>query len=268
MNEDAQPKYSVPFYVENTTSRTQTLYIRKSQNDAPTLTIEYSTNNSDWSTLGTTSTTPLTKPLQAHSKIYLKCNTNAWGHGMNLYNCMYGVSKVGGNIMSLLYGSNFNGEETTFPGNTQNQFSKLFYDLRGSSVLTDASELLLPAKELRYSCYEAMFYNCVSLVNAPALPATSLVYGCYSDMFVGCTSLTKAPDLNTYVLSQACYANMFQNCTSLNEIKCLALNKSATQCTYYWLNNVSSTCTFYKKAGTTWTTGSDGIPSGWTVVEV
>jgi hypothetical protein len=35
--------------------------------------------------------------------------------------------------------------------------------------------------------------------------------------------------------------------------------------TSFWTNNVASTVTFIKCAGDTWTTGTSGIPTGWTV---
>jgi hypothetical protein len=61
---------------------------------------------------------------------------------------------------------------------------------------------------------------------------------------------------------------MFKGCSSLNYIKCLATNRSATNCTSNWLSGVSSTATFIKHPGMSdWTTGKSGIPSGWTVVD-
>ena len=59
---------------------------------------------------------------------------------------------------------------------------------------------------------------------------------------------------------------MFYNCTRLNYIKCLATDISATNCTQGWVSGVASTGTFVKNPNmTSWTTGVDGIPSGWTV---
>ncbi len=39
------------------------------------------------------------------------------------------------------------------------------------------------------ACYQAMFYDCVNLIAAPALPAITLKRYCYASMFNGCTSL-------------------------------------------------------------------------------
>ena len=85
-------------------------------------------------------------------------------------------------------------------------------------------------------------------------------------MFQGCTNLTTAPELPATTLTPSCYESMFQACESLNYIKCLATDISASNCTVNWVLNVPSTGTFVKKASMTrWTTGSNGIPEGWTV---
>ena len=69
-------------------------------------------------------------------------------------------------------------------------------------------------------------------------------------------------------LANSCYSGMFQNCSSLNDIKCLATNISATDCTWNWVSGVASTGTFVKAADMTgWTTGTNGIPVNWTVEE-
>jgi hypothetical protein len=58
---------------------------------------------------------------------------------------------------------------------------------------------------------------------------------------------------------------MFSGCTKLNSVTCLATNISANNCTYGWLTGVAATGTFTKAGTTSWTTGGDGIPEGWTV---
>ena len=56
------------------------------------------------------------------------------------------------------------------------------------------------------------------------------------------------------------------NCESLNYIKCLATDISATNCTNGWVSGVAATGTFVKASSmTSWTTGTSGIPTGWTV---
>jgi hypothetical protein len=75
-----------------------------------------------------------------------------------------------------------------------------------------------------------------------------------------------APELPATTLEWSCYSFMFYNCTSLNYIKCLATDISAIDCTNDWVSGVASSGTFIKAASMTgWTTGVNGIPSGWTV---
>ena len=129
--------------------------------------------------------------------------------------------------------------------------------------LTTAPEL--PATTLADGCYYSMFSGCTSLTTAPALPATTLAKSCYYSMFQGCTSLTTAPELPAATLANSCYRSMFYKCTKLNYIKCLATDISAYNCTYNWVYGVASTGTFVKPSSmTSWTTGVNGIPTGWT----
>ena len=111
-----------------------------------------------------------------------------------------------------------------------------------------------------------MFYGCTSLTTAPELPATTLANNCYESMFRGCIKLTSAPVLPATTLVYWCYNNMFRDCKNLNYIKCLATDISATDCIYNWVDGVASTGTFVKNPNmTSWPTGVNGIPTGWTV---
>ena len=120
-----------------------------------------------------------------------------------------GSFDVEGNIMSLVYGDNFEGQ-TSLEGYTT-LFEYLFY---GSKVQS-AENLILPATTLTHACYLEMFESCRSLTTAPALPATTLAEYCYAAMFNECTSLTTAPELPATVLALRCYENMFKGCTGL-----------------------------------------------------
>lgn len=152
-------------------------------------------------------------------------------------------------------------QATELPATTlmDNCYDSMFYNCTSLSMPPS-----LPATELSGACYANMFRGCTSLVNAPALPATTLSALCYYNMFGGCTSLIQAPELLASTLTNYSYAYMFENCTSLNYIKCLATNRSAEQCTLVWVSGVSSTGDFYAPASTTWVSGANGIPTGWT----
>lgn len=129
----------------------------------------------------------------------------------------------------------------------------------------------LPATTLAPSCYVEMFIGCTSLVNAPTLPATTigaLATNCYLSMFQGCTSLMNAPVLPaTTIQASGCYKAMFSGCTSLGNVKCLASGFPNPSCTENWMRGVPASGTFTKAAGTTWSSGASGIPTGWTVLE-
>ena len=143
----------------------------------------------------------------------------------------------------------------------ENCYWGMFY---GCKSLTTAPEL--PATTLAKGCYRQMFDDCTSLTTAPELFATTLAESCYYCMFKGCSALTTAPELPATTLTRECYYEMFNGCTSLKYVKCLATNKSATDCTQDWLKDTSSSGTFVKKSGISWTSGSSGIPTGGTVI--
>ena len=111
----------------------------------------------------------------------------------------------------------------------------------------------------------SMFRGCTSLLNAPVLDVDVLARVIYESMFLGCTSLKKAPVLKAEVLEQDCYDYMFSGCTSLEEIVCYAKSKNYQYCSYAWLADASATGDIYVTREFEWTTGTSGIPSGWTV---
>lgn len=196
---------------------------------------------------------------------------------------------VSGNILSLTSGDNFR-NVTTLVGLGNGVFKELF---KNCLEMTNAENLVLPATTLVNSCYQSMFEGCTSLTTAPTLPATTLTNFCYQEMFSGCTSLTTAPTLpsttlanNCYykmfyacsslttapstlpatTLTDRCYKEMFSGCRNLSEITCLATDISAADCTTGWVSGVNASGTFYKNSSMQdWTTGNNGIPSGWTV---
>lgn len=189
-----------------------------------------------------------------------------------------------GNIMSLCHSDFLNASAMA-----SYSFSHLFRN----SLINDASNLVfpsfassacyeymfsvcsiitaptsLPATTLADSCYFGMFSGSTGLTTAPNLPSTTLASWCYADMFQGCTSLTTAPELSASTLTANCYRRMFSGCTSVSAITCLATDKSASKCTKDWVGGVAANGTFVQASGVSWSTGVDGIPSGWTVETV
>ena len=111
-----------------------------------------------------------------------------------------------------------------------------------------------------------MFSGCTSLTTAPKLPAITLAPNCYYKMFYGCTSLNESSELRATTLVNSCYYQMFFGCSKLDNITMVATNISATNCLKEWVKGVASTGTFVKAPSmTSLSTGTSGIPSGWTV---
>ena len=211
-------------------------------------------------------------PLAAGETLYLKGN-NENGFSNDIRVCSFGDTPISnvddtlstgkfechGNIMSLLYGDDFE-DKTTIPS------TRCFFYLFRNCTLTTAPEL--PATTLANYCYSHMFNGCDSLTTAPELPATTLSSGCYSNMFLSCWNLTTAPELPATTLVSECYNQMFYDCRSLNHITMLATDISASNCLKDWVYGVSPTGTFVKHPDmTSLPTGTSGIRYGWTVID-
>ena len=174
---------------------------------------------------------------------------------------------VRGNSMALLYGDS--GKDNLSLNGKSYAFNRLF---NNATNLISVSSDFLPATTLSTYCYYYMFYGCTGLTSAPKLPATTLQQYCYYYMFRGCSSLTTAPDLLATTLQRYCYQYMFQNCSKLNYIKAMfttdpgnSNSSNQARYTYNWMSNVSSSGTFVKNSGATWSrTGAHAVPSGWT----
>ena len=126
----------------------------------------------------------------------------------------------------------------------------------------------LSSMNLAEYCYACLFNGCSNLTIAPSLPATSLKRFCYTAMFEDCINLIQAPELIATTLSHKCYENMFINCSKLNYIYCAAADVSSDTYTSNWVNGVSPTGTFKKSSSANWSTGTSGIPSGWTIENI
>lgn len=214
------------FYVEDASGNSNTLSITNSSSDAYNIEVFKSTDQTNWESMGTTSTTPITATIPANSKLYLKATTARWGRSVYDYTGITVNSNynVGGNILSLLFGDNF--QNASFTGSNFNAFTCLF---NGSTYLINAGNLVLPSNT-ENSCYRRMFFNCTGLTTAPALPATTLTDYCYCDMFSTCESLRIPPALPATTLAGYCYAGMFEYCTHLTTAPALPVTTLTNWC--------------------------------------
>lgn len=235
---------------------------------APTNIVQYSLNDGDWTNWDSTNGLS----VSANDKVRFK--SNATVSYRNQFLTSSGNFDVYGNIMSLCYGDNFEGQyDIPF----DYMFNSLFNHNRKASTLINAENLILPATGLTDTCYSMMFYNTPSLLTTPQeLPATIGYHACYLGMFSYCTSITKSPiirvDKAANSSQNSICSTMFDHCSSLNEITALGLvgtyQHISTSNFGTWVNSVAATGTFTMTSGANWSSGTDGIPSGWDVVEI
>ena len=263
---------------------------KASSRSAGTRTIEYSINDDSWVSIASSTADSIVNVVAGDVVRFRGNNTNYCSQSAGTYAHCFSAStavfNAYGNIMSMIEGDDFVGADGFADPYVFRNF------LYGTNLI-DASNLImaataltegcylgtfggglleippeLPATQLATRCYLNMFINATHLTKAPALPATTLAYNCYQAMFYGCTNLETAPELPATQLTSQCYYSMFDGCRKLNYIKCLATNIDPSTSRTYWVRNVASTGTFVKDASmTSWPTGTNGIPSGWTVVD-
>ena len=223
--------------------------------------IQYSVNDGAWTPI--TATTGGTEiSVSANDVVRFKGTNTSYGTDKNNYaglNEGTAYFNIEGNIMSLIYGDNFIGNSTL--SGTFN-----FCEFFKNTKVVSAENLILPSLTLADYCYRAMFSWCTYLTVAPQLPATTLTKGCYYYMFEHC-AISEAPVLLAETLVTECYFHMFDNCANLGYIKCAAKNPNSapTSALTKWVVSVAASGMFVKNGNTNWSTGENGIPSGWTV---
>lgn len=237
-------------------------------------TVQYSKNNGTWTSITASSTMSI--PVVIGDVVRFKGTNTRYCEGDKANYSSFGSTEGGvgggtaqfnaeGNVMSLIYGDNFDGQ-------TALTSSYNFCQLFKCSHCVSAENLVLPAMTLTLYCYRAMFSRCNDLIKTPKiLPATTLAQGCYYYMFEQSPSFTDAPELPAETLVTQCYCSMFDKCTSLNYIKCMATSGfSSSNCKASWVRSVASSGTFVKDSSVsvnTWSRGNNGIPTNWLVYD-
>lgn len=180
------------------------------------LTVSYSINGGSWNSI--TSTTAATNQIVVNAGDIVRFKgindalTNYSSSGCLIHHKIINTNNcyVYGNIMSLLYGDDFEGQEEL----TEDYAFSSFFSGNQNILLHPTKPLSLPATGLTNSCYSYMFSGC-KITSAPKLPATTLANGCYRYMFKDCINLSVAPSLPATELESDCYSHMFSGCTSL-----------------------------------------------------
>lgn len=206
------------------------------------LTIEYKVENKDWESANSTT---ISIKANAKERVWFRGLNDSYatgnsedGYKPTVFNCYNGEFYLYGNLMSLIYGDEYE-SKTTITG--EYAFFKLFF--QNSNIINHPNlEIELPATTLSASCYRNMFYSCTKLTQAPKLPAKKLEEACYASMFCYCSSLKKAPvmvaeemaymsctwmmmrsgieqapELPAMALAQSCYEFMFMECPNLKK---------------------------------------------------
>lgn len=259
--------------------------------------IEYSVDGINWSSVNVHSSSfgEITTIDSGETVYFRSTNKTFKQSGDDASNMRLRANKdviLSGNLFSMIYGANFSGQ-TVFDGDVSRMFGYLYlersvleswgitwkdeYALFNNSGILDSSGLVIPATkytEFPWGNFMELFGGQSKMTRTmPELPCTDLSELCYYMMFHNCYNLENAPILPAQFLPYNAYSLMFSHCYKLDHIECYATEfqltqESHTPPTSGWVNRVAETGTFVKTSGVTWTVGNDGIPSGWTVVEV
>ncbi len=133
--------------------------------------------------------------------------------------------KISGNIMSLLSPKDY-AKMKDIPNSYcfYRLFEKFGSVAQPTNGNVDASDLLLPATELKDHCYKNMFGPATGfgspIYKAPkTLPATIAADNCYEEMFIRNEYLTTTPIICLETLSNFACSSMFQGCKTLNVVE-------------------------------------------------
>ena len=212
--------------------------------------LEYSTDQGNtWTKTNNTGSTKViitTPPINHGQTVLLRGDGMRMTHGntSNLNSCTNiigsGKFNVRGCLMTLLKGgiADETTPITTTSSITGHTFGPLF---QNSTNLTLAKDLILPPNITQY---------------------------CYYNFFNSCSSLTQGPDILYEVLPSYSCGYMFYHCNKLKYIKLMSLDISANNCMTNFNTSVPSTGEFWINPNATWwRTGTNGIPTGWTLFD-
>lgn len=155
------------------------------------------------------------------------------------------------------------------------------YNLVDASDFSFANRDAYPSDTEPYAwtyAFHRMFSDCSNLTkifdefprNSPRCYGSSSTRH-FNYMFYGCSSLERAPKINVRTILNSQFYHCFDECHKLNYFDAGAvIDHSATSCTGAWLRKVASSGTFIQNQtiNPAWSSGVDGIPSGWTVITV
>lgn len=285
--------YYLPFYLQNNTSSATTFKLTgqggTTSNTKNVLSeIQYSFDNTNWTTLDVTSiqtaTSLVTKTVNvpANGRIYLRgnnsnglINPNTSSGSSVITNFQLGASySIGGNILSLI-SKNFTTYTSTLPKYCfRGAFGGVGVYNSGTpnTNLKDASKLIIPVRNIGNGGLYGLFYCATQLTAVPDMTYINTVGtdGCaymFAGKYVGGTTtqmnLVNGPDFSGTTTGNGMYC-LCQYCKKITSITSPKISSWPSTGMNSWLSNVASSGKVYKPSTLTIPTSSEnGVPSGW-----
>lgn len=143
---------------------------------------------------------------------------------------------LSGNINSFLSNDFENLTDISGYSGRYGIFGYMFDNSRNTCHVTNAENLRLPATVLGVQAYRGLLQS-TPIYTSPDIPKATMAQYCFGWMFNGCSNLNR---INSYVET---YSSSYFNS---------------------WVGSVPATGLFCNYGGASFSTGSDGIPNGWT----
>ena len=257
------------FYVKNEYDGTNNITFRAVRKPSETTIqqIEYSKDKINWTVEPITANIVITIPLEKGEKVYFRNDNGYFSNnltGTSAFRIKIRATQnhsIGGDITTLYNYSYKSG--VTIP---EGCFRYLFgcdlesfnsgHKFEQNPNLIDASQLILPQKNLSTGCYAGMFMLTTGLINppqtidcqsvgveschrmfkgsgittTPSLPAKTIGTNGCTEMFMGCNNITTMPTLQATSLGEYCFSYMFSNCDNLGGTITLPATTTAKNC--------------------------------------
>lgn len=214
--------------------------------------VDYSINGGPWETSVPSGGpwpldhTPSAITVSAGDTIRFRGDYTGWDHEYTFFTPSFSGStctfNAYGNINSLIFSD-------AFSAHTAETVPYAYAHLFQSSPIVSAKHLITPKCKYNDWGFLETFYNCPHLVEPPVLRCTE-------------------------VYNSVTFTETFYYCTSLQKIIIPYLDPVPSDGFARWARGVPNTGIFVKKAGVQYPTytpsnwDQNGIPSGWTVIEV
>lgn len=289
-------------YFEDRSGMLNNIQCTKEGTDTQWLSLEYSHDEKNWSSLDLTQTIN----IPAFGRVYLRGNNTTYGFGKdttnyNMFNCQWNYA-LGGNLFSIM--------DSSVTGYPARFATKTFYQ---STTLVDASQLYFGTKTILATTFIQTFEGCENLERVPNVIgvsyASNVNFSTHTSHFSGMfrndpiANFPKFPNINTigrdgmfgiakdpfnlptleYVdlssITTLYYRGLyeaFQNQQQLEVVKIgisawpdfVSTSANDYNATYNWLNVVNSNGVFCKNSTLPVMRGANYIPDGWSIADI